>query len=53
MPPNMEVMSLLAAAPVWHFWIAVALIVPTILMIIATIAGYLVKVVAPKYSRQR
>ena len=26
-------MSLLAAAPVWHFWIAVALVIPTLLMI--------------------
>ena len=46
-------MSLLAAAPVWHFWIAVALVIPTLLMIVATLVGYLVKVVAPKYPRSR
>ena len=46
-------MSLLAAAPVWHFWIGVALVIPGILIVLATMVGYLVKVVAPKYSRPR
>lgn len=40
----------LAAAPVWHFWIAVALAIPTVLMVIATAVGYVVKVLGPKYS---
>jgi hypothetical protein len=40
------------AAVVWWFWIGVALIVPTILLVIATIVGYFVKVVAPKYPRR-
>ena len=46
-------MSLLAAAPVWHFWIAVLLFLPAVLMVVATIVGYLVKVVGPKYGRER
>jgi hypothetical protein len=40
----------LAAAPVWWFWIGVAITIPTILMVIATIVGYVVKVVGPKYA---
>jgi hypothetical protein len=44
---------LTAAAPVWHFWIAVALVIPGVLLLLATIAGYLAKVVAPKYPKQR
>ncbi len=44
----------LAAAPVWWFWIGVAITIPTVLMVIATIVGYVVKVVGPKYAgRQR
>lgn len=37
---------------VWHFWIGVALVVPTIGLTLAIIIGYLVKVVAPKYPRR-
>lgn len=37
------------AAVVWHFWIGVALAIPAVLMVIATVIGYLTKVVAPKY----
>lgn len=40
------------AAVVWWFWIGVALIIPTIGLVLATIVGYLVKVVAPKYPRR-
>ena len=39
------------AAKVWHFWIAVALVIPIILAIIATIALYVRKVIGPKYPR--
>lgn len=42
----------LAKAPVWHFWIALFLTIPAVLMIVATLIGYFVKVVAPKYPRQ-
>jgi hypothetical protein len=43
---------MLAQAPVWHFWIAVFLVVPALLLVLATIVGYLVKVVGPRYSRR-
>jgi len=39
-------------AVVWHYWIAVALTIPAILLILATIIGYLVKVVGPRYPRR-
>lgn len=40
------------AAPVWHYWIAVALAVPSVALIIATIVGYVIKVVMPRYTRR-
>ena len=43
---------MLAADTVWHYWIAVALAVPTVLMILATIIGYVLKVVMPRYTRR-
>ncbi len=39
-------------AVVWHFWIAVALAVPAVLLVIGTIVGYVIKVVLPRYSRR-
>ena len=36
-------------AQVWHFWIAVPLVFGAIAFVLATIVGYLVKVVRPKY----
>ncbi len=44
-------MSLLAQAPVWHFWIGVLLFIPSVLLIVGLIIGYFVKVVRPKYPR--
>ena len=43
--------AVLLASQVWHFWIAPAVVALTILAVIATIIGYLVKVVAPKYPK--
>ncbi len=40
----------LAAAPVWHYWIGVAIALPTVGLVLATIVGYVVKVVGPKYA---
>lgn len=42
--------SLLAV--VWHYWIGVALAIPTVLAIIGICVGYVFKVVAPKYPRK-
>ncbi len=39
-------------AVVWHYWIGVALAVPSILLIIGTVVGYVVKVVIPRYERR-
>jgi hypothetical protein len=39
-------------AVVWHYWIGVAVAIPAILLLIATIGGYFVKVVRPRYPRQ-
>ena len=36
-------------ANVWHFWIAVPLMFGAVLFGVATIVGYLNKVVKPKY----
>ncbi len=44
-------MSLFAAV-VWHYWIAVALVIPALLFVVVTIIGYLTKVSRPRYPRQ-
>ena len=36
-------------AQVWHYWIAVPLVAGAVLFGMATIVGYLTKVVKPKY----
>ena len=41
----------LLAAKVWHFWIAVALVIPIIIAMVATGVLYVRKVIAPKYPR--
>lgn len=45
----METMTL---AVVWHYWIGVALAIPAILLVIATIAGYIIKVSRPRYPKR-
>lgn len=37
---------------VWHYWIGVAIAIPAILLVVATIAGYLFKVSRPRYPKQ-
>jgi hypothetical protein len=39
------------AGKVWTFWIAVALLLPAILLGIVTLVRYVKKVVAPRYQR--
>ncbi len=36
---------------VWHFWIAVALVVPAILLVLGIIVGYVLKVEMPRYPK--
>lgn len=38
------------AAVVWHWWIALALVLGAVPAVIGTIVGYVVKVVAPRYN---
>ena len=40
------------AGQVWHYWIAVPLVAGGIILIFALIAGYLAKVVRPRYPRR-
>jgi hypothetical protein len=40
------------AAKVWHYWIAVPIVLGSIGLLIALVVGYLVRVVAPKYPRR-
>lgn len=37
-------------AVIWHYWLAVAIFVPGIVLIVAIVIGYLKKVVAPRYG---
>lgn len=48
----MSGMDLLVAAEVWHYWAAVGLTAGAVLLVVATIVGYLVKVSSTKYPRQ-
>ncbi len=36
-------------AQIWHFWIALPVMALAILFVVATVVGYLTKVVRPKY----
>jgi hypothetical protein len=45
-------MAPLAAAVVWHHWLAILLLVPSILIPIGIVVAYLAKVVAPRYGRR-
>jgi hypothetical protein len=45
-------MDIVLAAPVWTFWISVALVVAGIGLVVALIVGYLYKVVMPRYPKR-
>ena len=40
------------AAVVWHHWLSFAILVPSVLIPVGVVVGYLVKVVAPRYGRR-
>jgi hypothetical protein len=44
-------MSSVVASQVWHFWIAPAVVALAVVLVIATVIGYLKKVVSPKYPK--
>lgn len=43
---------MLLAAKVWHYWISVGLVGLVVLGILATLLGYLVKVVSLRYPKR-
>ncbi len=45
-------LGLLAQARVWHYYLSIFLIVPTVLLLIGLVVGYLYKVTGPKYGRR-
>lgn len=44
-------MDHLLAAKVWHYWIGIAILLPSLLAVLATVIGYLAKVTSKKYPR--
>ena len=46
-------MVLLLAAKVWHYWVGIAILLPALVAVLATLVGYLVKVTAQKYPRRQ
>jgi hypothetical protein len=45
-------MTAMTLAVVWHYWIAVPLAAGAILAVIATVAGYFVKVSSQRYPKR-
>lgn len=41
----------LAEAPTWTYWIGVPLAIAGVLLVLATVVGYLRKVQSPRYPR--
>lgn len=39
-------------AVVWHYWIGVFVVIPALLLLVATVAGYFIKVSRPRYPRR-
>jgi hypothetical protein len=37
---------------VWHYWIGVALVIPAVALVVATLIGYVVKVSKPRYPNR-
>lgn len=42
---------MLIAATVWHYWIAVLLVIPAILLVVVTAVMYVRKVHKPQYPK--
>ena len=41
----------MALGVVWHFWIAPVLVIGVLVLLVATVVGYLRKVTAPRYPK--
>ena len=46
MPP------LMAAAKAWHYWVGIALLIPTVLAVAGAFVAYLVKVTSNRFPKQ-
>ncbi len=44
-------MALLAGV-IWHWWISVVLVIGSAALVLATVVGYVRKVILPKYPRK-
>lgn len=42
----------MTVAVIWHYWLAVALTIPAILLVVGTLVLYVVKVEMPRYNRE-
>lgn len=51
--PNPPTIGLMLGAVVWTWWIAVPLVAGSILAVVATIIGYVMKVQSLKYPKNR
>ena len=45
----MQIASILANSPVWHYWLAVPIALGAIVVVIATVVGYFFRVTATRY----
>ena len=45
-------MDAVFAAQVWHYWISIPLAILAVVLVVATVFGYLKRVVEPRYPRQ-
>lgn len=45
-------MGIIVAARVWHYWVGIAVLIPALLLVLATVVGYLAKVTANRYPKQ-
>ena len=42
----------MTVAVIWHYWLAVALVIPAILLVVTMMVLYVVKVEMPRYNRE-
>ena len=42
----------MTVAVIWHYWLAVALVIPAILLVVTMLVLYVVKVEMPRYNRE-
>jgi hypothetical protein len=45
--------AVIAAAKAWHYWVGIALLIPTVLAVAGAFVAYLVKVTSNRYPKQQ